>query len=61
MNEQQFIRTMIETVKYDDIENKDKLLGILRNSMITFDKTSSFTRKSWQCWENIDLRVPVRS
>ena len=59
MNEQQFIRTMIETVKYDDIENKDKLLGILRNSMIDFDKTSSFTRKSWQCWENIDLRVPV--
>lgn len=59
MNEQQFIKTMIETVKYDDIENKDKLLGILRNSMITFDKTSSFTRKSWQCWENIDLRVPV--
>ena len=25
MNEQQFMKTMIETVKYDDIENKDEL------------------------------------
>lgn len=59
MNEQQFMKTMIETVKYDDIENKDELLGILRNSIITFNKTSAFTRKSWQCWEDIDLRVPI--
>ncbi len=59
MNEQQFLKTMIEIVKYDDFENKDELLGILRNSIITFDKTSAFTRKSWQYWENIDLRVPV--
>ncbi len=59
MTEQQFIKTMIETVKYEDIKNKDELLAILRNSIITFDKTSSFTRKSWQYWENIDLRVPV--
>lgn len=59
MNEQQFLKTMVETVKYDDFENKDELLGILRNSIITFDKTSSFTNKSWQYWENIDLRVPV--
>lgn len=59
MNEQQFMKTMIETVKYDDIENKDELLGILRNSIITFNKTSAFTRKTWQCWEDIDLRVPI--
>jgi hypothetical protein len=31
----------------------------LRNSIITYNKTSNFTRKPWQCWENIDLRVPV--
>lgn len=59
MNEQQFLKTMIETVKYDEYDNKDELLGILRNSIITYDKTSDFTRKSWQCWEYIDLRVPV--
>jgi phosphatidylserine/phosphatidylglycerophosphate/cardiolipin synthase-like enzyme len=59
MNEQQFLKTMIETVKYDDYDNKDELLCILRNSIITYQKTSEFTRKSWQCWEYIDLRVPV--
>lgn len=59
MNEQQFIKTMIETIKYDDYDNKDELLGVLRNAIITFDKTNSFTSKSWQYWENIDLRVPV--
>ncbi|MFB6430532.1 phospholipase D-like domain-containing protein [Bacillus thuringiensis] len=59
MNEQQFLKTMIETVKYDEYDNKDELLGILRNSIITYDQTSSFTRKTWQCWEYIDLRVPV--
>lgn len=59
MNEKQFLKTMIETIKYEDIKYKDDLLGILRNSIITFDKSSSFTRKSYQCWEDIDLRVPV--
>lgn len=59
MNEQQFLKTMIETVKYDEYENKDELLGILRNSIITYSKTSTFTKKSWQSKEYIDLRVPV--
>lgn len=59
MKEQQFLKTMIETVKYDAYDNKDELLGILRNSIITYNKTSSFTKKTYQCWEYIDLRVPV--
>ena len=59
MNEQQFLKTMIETVKYDDYDNKSELLGILRNSIITYQKSSDFTKKSWQAWEYIDLRVPV--
>ena len=59
MNEQQFLKTMIETIKYDEFQNKDELLTVLRNSIITFDKTSAFTHKSWQYWENIDLRVPI--
>lgn len=59
MNAERFLKTMIETVKYEGYENKDELLGILRGSIITFDKTSTFTRKSNQCWENIDLRVPI--
>ena len=59
MNEQQFLKTMIETVKYDDYDNKDELLVILRNYLITYRKTNQFTKKSWQSWEYIDLRVPV--
>ena len=40
MNEKQFLKTMIETIKYDeDIQNKDDLLGILRYSIVTFRKT----------------------
>lgn len=59
MIEQQFLKTMIETVKYDEYDSKDKLLGILRNSIISFNKTSNFTQKTHQHWENIDLRVPI--
>ncbi len=59
MNEQQFIKTMLETVKYDDYEKKDELLVILRNSIITYDKTNSYSRKPNYHWEYIDLRVPV--
>ena len=59
ITEEQFLKTMIETVKYEDYEPKSDLLAILRNSIITFDKTTSFTRKSYQYWENIDLRVPI--
>lgn len=42
MNEKQFLKTMIETIKYDeDIQNKDDLLGILRYSIVTFRKTGA--------------------
>ena len=59
MTEAQFMKTLIETIKYDEYENKDELLGILRNSIIRFDKTNKFTSKSWQFYEFIDLRVPI--
>ncbi|WP_339322728.1 phospholipase D-like domain-containing protein [Paenibacillus sp. FSL W8-0194] len=60
MDEQTFLKTMIETVKYDDeYKNKDELLGILRHSMITYRKTSDYTKVSNQRKEYLDLRVPV--
>lgn len=59
MNELSFLNTMIDTVKYDDYQDKEKLLAILRQSEITFDKTRSYTTKYQQFWENIDLRVPA--
>lgn len=59
MTEEQFLKTMIEMIKYDDVKYKDELLSILRNSIITFNKSSSFTSKYCQHWEDIDLRVPI--
>jgi phosphatidylserine/phosphatidylglycerophosphate/cardiolipin synthase-like enzyme len=60
MNEQQFLRTMIDTVKYDfESDNKDELLGILRNSIITYDRTSTFGGKSNYFREYVCLRVPI--
>ncbi|AZR76744.1 phospholipase D-like domain-containing protein [Bacillus thuringiensis] len=59
MNEQQFLKTMIETVKWGDYENDAELLGILRNSIITYDRTSTFGGKSNYFREYVCLRVPI--
>jgi phosphatidylserine/phosphatidylglycerophosphate/cardiolipin synthase-like enzyme len=59
MNAQTFLKTMIDTVKYDEYDNKDELLGILRNSIITYDKTTIYARKHDYYREFIDLRVPI--
>ena len=54
------MKTMIETVKYDDeIINQDELLGILRYSAITFRKTWEYAYMPNQRKEFIDLRVPI--
>lgn len=59
MNEKQFMKTMIETIKYDDYSDKDKLLGILRYSNITFRKTRAYASLPEQRQEYLDLRVPI--
>ena len=60
MNEKQFLKTMIETIKYDDeFQNKDEILSILRYSIVTFRKTGAFTHVSNQRQEYMDLRVPI--
>lgn len=60
MNEKQFMKTMIETIKYDEeYGNKDELLGILRYSLITFRKTGAFTYVQDQRKEFLELRVPI--
>lgn len=59
MDSEKFLKTMMEVIKYGEYKNKSELLTILRRSIITFRKTSDFTRKSYQCWENVELRVPV--
>ncbi len=60
MEEQRFLRTMIDTIKYDDeYDKRDELLGILRNSIITYDRTSTFGGKSNYFREYVVLRVPI--
>lgn len=61
MNAQTFLRTMVETLKWDDDEyvESEKMLSILRYSEIDFEKTTSFTRKTYQYYENIAIRVNV--
>lgn len=59
MDENQFLRTMLETVKYRAEFQKNELSTILRNSEIDFDKTNIFANKHRYFREYIDLRVPV--
>ena len=58
--EEQFLETMIETVKYDDdYVEKDALLTILRYSIISFDKKGVYGNKNNYFREYVDLRVPI--
>ncbi len=60
MGEQKYLKTMIEVVKYGDYDNKSELLSILRNSEITYSSAGTgFATRSYQRYENVDLRVPV--
>lgn len=61
MNKTQFLQTMIQTLKWDGDEysDRDKMLSILRYSEIDFEKTTSFTRKTYQCYEDIAIRVKI--
>lgn len=57
MNEEQFRDSLIRVARYSDYAEKEKVLSLLKNTYITFDKTHDFTKKSWQWYENIELRI----
>ena len=59
MKEQQFLKTMIDTVKYGDYNHKDELLGILRNSIIKHKPMASYSTEPGKDQEYIVLRVPI--
>lgn len=60
MTGDQFLRTMIETIKYDyNVDYKEELLGLLRNSVISFEKTGSYVNRLNYFREYICLRVPI--
>ncbi|CEG24549.1 hypothetical protein [Peribacillus simplex] len=56
MTEEEFLFSLKQYLQHD---NKLDLLQLLASSEITFNKTSSFTTKSWQCKEYVDIRVPI--
>ena len=57
MNEEQFRDGLIRIARYSDYKEKEDVLSLLKRSYVTFDKTNSFTRKSWQFYENIEIRI----
>lgn len=57
MNEASYYNLLIRTIRYSDYDKKDEILSLLKKAYVTFDKTSNFTRKSWQWYENIEIRI----
>lgn len=57
MTEEKFKDGLIRIARYSEYENKEELLRLLRLVYITFNKTSIFTRKSWQWYEDVELRI----
>lgn len=61
MNEVAFHRTLIETLRHDNKQKhlKDLLLPIISRSEINRVPQYGFATRSYQHWEDIELRVPV--
>lgn len=61
MNEVAFRKTLIETLRYDNKQKhlKDILLPIISRSEINSVPQYGFALRSYQHWEDIELRVPV--
>ncbi|MFY0519373.1 phospholipase D-like domain-containing protein [Lysinibacillus sp. UGB7] len=59
MTEEQYLKTMIQDVKYGDYERAEELLALLRYSFIKFDRTRDFATKPRHYKEFIHLRVPI--
>lgn len=61
MNEEAFRKTVIETLRYDNKwkEAKATLMPIITRSEINSVPLFAFATRSYQHWEDIELRVPV--
>jgi phosphatidylserine/phosphatidylglycerophosphate/cardiolipin synthase-like enzyme len=61
MNEEAFRKTVIETLRYDNKwkEAKATLMPIITRSEINSVPQFAFATRSYQHWEDIELRVPV--
>lgn len=63
MNVSAFLTTMIDVLKYDKkyTSKRDALLPILRRSRLVSQQTTTLVKfgRSGQCYEDIELRIPV--
>ncbi len=61
MNEDAFRKTVIETLRYDNKwkDMKATLMPIITRSEINSVPQFAFALRSYQHWEDIELRVPV--
>lgn len=57
MIEKDFNDGLIGMARYNNYEKKEELLGLLKKTYITFNKTNIFTKKSWQCYEDVQIRI----
>ncbi len=58
MSEKEYYDLLLRTIRHGDYKDREELLRLLRSAYISFDQTSQFTRKSWQWYENVEIRVP---
>lgn len=58
MNEQEFKKLLIDTVRFGDFPDKDKLISLLKIAVVKFEKTGEYTRQLWNHYrENIYLCI----
>ena len=57
MNEEQFRDGLIRIARYSDYKEKESVLLLLKRAYVTFDKTNKFTKKTWQFYENVEIRI----
>lgn len=57
MTEAVFRDTLIKMARFSNYEEKEDLLGLLKKVYVTYNKTRSFTTKSWQFYEDVELRI----
>lgn len=59
MNEQEYLKRLIALVQISEHKEKVEILEILASTEIVFDKTSIYAFRSYQYWENVELRVAI--
>lgn len=57
MTAEKYYDLLIRTIKVSDYPQKEDVLSLLRGAFITFAPQYQFTTKSWQHYEDVEIRV----